>query len=237
MKRPMRKNVSKTLLDMYGRMAAHFGPLDWWPGDTPFEIAVGAILTQNTNWTNVEKAIANLKRAGLLEPRALRALPVGRLAGLIRPSGYFNVKAKRLHNFLKFLVDGYGGSLEKMFRVPLRELREKLLAVNGIGPETADSILLYAGGLTTFVVDAYTKRVLSRHGLIRGDESYEDVKRLFEENLPPNEALYNEFHAQFVNVGKNFCRTRPLCESCPLGEMKSARARRMANAKGKGAKR
>ena len=212
----MHKNAKKTLRRIYRKLLAHFGPLDWWPGDTPFEIAVGAILTQNTNWGNVERAIANLKESKLLAPRALYAVPLRKLAQLIRPSGYFNVKAKRLRAFLEFLVKEYGGSMKRMFRTPLPELRERLLAVNGIGPETADSILLYAGNLPVFVVDAYTKRALSRHGLLDGNEDYETTRRLFEENLPRDVALYNEFHAQFVNLGKHYCKPRPLCDECPI---------------------
>ncbi len=212
----MHGNAKKTLRRIYRKLLAHFGPLNWWPGDTPFEITVGAILTQNTNWSNVERAIANLKERKLLTPRALYAVPLKKLAQLIRPSGYFNVKAKRLRAFLEFLMKEYGGSMKRMFRTPLPELREQLLAVNGIGPETADSILLYAGNLPVFVVDAYTKRALSRHGLLDGNEDYETVRRLFEENLPRDVALYNEFHAQFVNLGKHYCKPRPLCDECPI---------------------
>ena len=212
----MSGHISKTLLAMHEKMLSHFGPLHWWPGDTPFEVIVGAILTQNTAWTNVEKAIANIKQAGALGPERLRKMPRARLARLIRPSGYYNIKAKRLKSFLDFPHNEYGGSVKRMFREGAEVLREKLLAVNGIGPETADSILLYAGGVPTFVVDAYTKRILSRHALLDGNEKYEEVKQLFETNLPRDAQLYNEFHAQIVNVGKNYCRRKPHCDNCPL---------------------
>ncbi len=216
----MSKQIRTTLLTMHRRLSEHFGPLHWWPGDTPFEIAVGAILTQNTNWSNVERAIANLKEERLLSPKALYAAPQKRLARLIRPSGYYNVKAGRLRCFLEFLFDDFGGSLEKMFRTPPDELRERLLAVKGIGPETADSILLYAGGKPVFVVDAYTRRVLSRYGLVRDKADYEEIRRFFEENLPRDVRLFNEFHAQFVNLGKHYCKPKPRCEGCPLAKMK-----------------
>lgn len=168
----------------FALLARHFGPQRWWPGDTPFEVCVGAILTQNTAWTNVEKAVANLRRARVLSPRRLRALSHHRLASLIRPAGYFNVKARRLRSFLDFLHAEFRDDLPRLFRLPTAVLREKLLAVNGIGPETADSILLYAGGHESFIVDAYTKRVLVRHGWTPPDPDYHDVKSLFERSLP-----------------------------------------------------
>jgi endonuclease-3 related protein len=212
----MPKNAAKTLMAMHRRMYEHFGPLHWWPGDTPFEIIVGAILTQNTAWTNAKKAIANIKNAGALSAEALHKMQPARLAALIKPSGYFNIKAKRLKSFLDFLFRQYGGSLRRMFREKPGALREKLLAVNGVGPETADSILLYAGNITTFVVDAYTKRIFSRHGMLTGKEKYDEVKKFFEANLPRKTQLYNEYHAQIVNVGKLFCRRAPRCAECPL---------------------
>ena len=201
---------------MHRKLSEHFGPLNWWPGETPFEIAVGAILTQNTNWTNVEKAIASLKAEKALTPKTLYALPERELARLIRSSGYHNVKARRLRNFLRFLFENYDGSLRKMFLASTDNLRVELLEIKGIGPETADSILLYAGGKQTFVIDAYTRRALSHHGLIDGKEKYECVKRMIEANLPRDVALYNEFHAQFVNLGKYYCKPKPKCEGCPL---------------------
>jgi endonuclease-3 related protein len=210
------KPLHKTLLKIYNILFNTFGPQHWWPGDTPFEIAVGAILTQNTNWSNVERAINNLKDNGALDPEVLYRMPITRLARLIRPAGYFNVKAKRLKNFITFLVERYGGSMDKMRSADPTSLREELLSINGIGPETADSILLYALDMPVFVIDAYTKRVLTRHGLADGKESYDELQALFHKNLDPDKDLYNEFHALFVRIGKEYCKPRPRCESCPL---------------------
>ncbi len=202
----------------YRALFAALGPQHWWPARTPFEVIVGAILTQNTAWVNVERALANLRREQLLTPLALERVSVARLARLIRPSGYFRQKAKKLKAFLRFLRKEHGGSLKRMFHTPTAELREKLLRVHGIGPETADSILLYAGNHPVFVVDAYTKRILERHGLAGEKAGYEDVRRLFEQNLPGDTRLYNEYHGLLVNVGKNWCRARsPRCDTCPLG--------------------
>ena len=196
--------------------AAH-GSQDWWPGRTTFEVIVGAILTQNTSWTNVEAAIANLRREKLLTPRAIESVSEARLRRLIRPSGYFRQKTKTLKAFVAFLRREYRGSLAKMFRTPTGTLREQLLEVRGIGPETADSILLYAGGHPVFVVDAYARRMLERHGLTDGKPIYEDIRALFEHSLPPDATLYNEFHALIVHTGKHFCRKRePRCEGCAL---------------------
>jgi endonuclease-3 related protein len=192
--------------------------MHWWPAKTPFEVIVGAILTQNTAWSNVKRAMASLRRERLLTSRALERVPVGKLARLVRPSGYFRQKARKLKAFVGFLRRDFGGSLVRMFRTPTAELRERLLGVHGIGPETADSILLYAGNHPVFVVDAYTKRILLRHELVGEKASYEDVRQLFERSLPRDTALYNEFHALLVNVGKNWCRAQqPRCEQCPLG--------------------
>ena len=199
-------------------LADKLGPQHWWPAETPFEVIVGAILTQNTSWKNVEAAIANLKREKLLSPIAMERVSVRRLERLIRSSGYFRQKAKKLKAFVRFLRLEYGGALKRMFRTPTAELREKLLGVHGIGPETADSILLYAARREVFVVDAYTKRILSRHGWTEEDVDYEEMRSLVENNLPRDVSLYNEFHAQFVQVGKNWCRPRdPRCSECPLG--------------------
>ncbi|MBN1493410.1 MAG: endonuclease III domain-containing protein, partial [Candidatus Omnitrophica bacterium] len=183
---------------------------------TPFEVMVGAILTQNTAWANVEKAIVNLKRAKVLTPKALFAVPEKKLARLIKPSGFFNVKAKRLRIFLGYMKEHYGFSVAKMKARDLDELRKELLGVNGIGRETADSILLYALEKPTFVVDAYTKRILSRHGLCGKNDDYNVVKALFEDNLEQDTDLFNDFHAQIVNCAKDFCRTKPRCDACPL---------------------
>jgi endonuclease III related protein len=207
------------LADVYRRLFEAFGPQSWWPGESPFEVMVGAVLTQNTSWLNVERAIRNLGEADLLEPKALYAVPVEELEELIRPAGYFRVKARRLRNLLEFVVERFGGSLDEMFHVPLADLRRQLLEVNGIGPETADSILLYAGLLPTFVVDAYTHRVLSRHGWIDFDADYHQIKDYIEGELSQDVPLYNEFHALLVRLGKDYCRkTKPKCEECPLRE-------------------
>ena len=211
------KQLSNTLKKTYEKLFAAFGPQHWWPGDTPFEIIVGAILTQNTAWTNVEKAIHNLKKAKLLTPGKLHDLSQDEIAKYIRPAGYFNIKAKRLKCFLNYLFDNYGGNLKKMFKKRTDALRRELLSVNGIGPETADSILLYAGDHPVFVVDAYTKRIFSRHQVIKADAEYHDIQELFMKNLPHDVKMFNEYHALIVKAGKDFCRTRkPLCSRCPL---------------------
>lgn len=204
------------LESIYRKLYKAFGPQHWWPGDTPFEVAVGAILTQNTNWGNVEKAIANLKKEGVLSARRLHELPVERLAQLIRPAGYFNVKAGRLKAFLDFLMENYKGSLQKMRSGDVYKLREELLSVNGIGPETADSILLYALEKPVFVIDAYTKRILSRHDIMGHDEPYAKFQELFHSAIKRDVRLFNEFHALLVMTGKNFCRPKPVCGACPV---------------------
>jgi len=213
----MNSGLSNTIKKTYRKLFTAFGPQHWWPGDTPFEVIVGAILTQNTAWTNVEKAIHNLKKARLLTPRKMHDLSQAELAKYIRPAGYFNIKAKRLKHFLNYLFDNYGGSLNRMFKKRTDALRRELLSVNGIGPETADSILLYAGNHPVFVVDAYTKRIFSRHQIIKADAEYHDVQEIFMKNLPHNIKMFNEYHALIVRIGKDFCRNRkPLCSRCPL---------------------
>jgi endonuclease III related protein len=208
---------SAPLRAYYDALFATHGPQHWWPGRTAFEIIVGAILTQNTSWTNVEIAIRNLRREKLLTPRALEEVSFTRLARLIRSSGYFRQKAKKLKCFVRFLRSEHGGSLARMFRTPTAELREKLLSVHGIGPETADSILLYAGKHLVFVVDAYTRRLLERHQLATPAQSYDEIRELFERSLPADAPMYNEFHALIVRTGKEHCRTRnPRCNECPL---------------------
>jgi endonuclease-3 related protein len=177
---------------------------------------VGAVLTQNAAWTNVERAIANLKQSSVLTPGALLSLPVGRLERLIAPSGFFRVKARRLRNFLDYFAGRHAGSVARMRRHPLPRLRQELLAVNGIGPETADSILLYALNKPSFVIDAYTRRILSRHAIIPGNADYDSTKLLFESNLPASVKLYNEFHALLVKLARRHCRVRPVCDDCPL---------------------
>ncbi len=209
----------KLLMEMYGAMLGKLGPSNWWPGDTPFEVAVGAILTQNTNWQNVDKAISNLKKAALLEPEAMHALPLEELQQLIRPAGYFRVKAVRLRNFLDFLKIEADFDISSLSGGELQEMRPKLLGVNGIGPETADSILLYALGYPTFVVDAYTARIFNRHGLVPNDVSYAELQDYFMDSLDHDHLLFNEYHALLVRVGKDWCKKRQgLCQTCPLGK-------------------
>jgi endonuclease-3 related protein len=209
--------MALTLRYIYKKLFSHFGPQHWWPGETPFEVAIGAILTQNTNWLNVEKAINNLKKHGLLSPKKLYYLPEKRLANLIRSSGYYNLKARRLREFLKLLFLAYHGSLKEMSHMETRTLRRELLSVKGIGPETADSILLYAFGKPVFVVDAYTKRVFSRHRIIKEGADYADVQDLFMRCLKEDVRLFNEYHALIVKLGKDFClRRKPKCDICPL---------------------
>jgi endonuclease III related protein len=204
--------------EYYNSLFTAFGPQHWWPGKTKFEVIVGAILTQNTSWTNAELAIVSLRAEGLLSPAAIRDVPLRRLETVIRPSGYFRQKARTLKAFCAFLQAEFGGSLKGMFEAPTIALREKLLGVFGIGPETADSILLYAGGHPVFVVDAYTKRMLARHGWAHGKTKYEDVRRMFERQFPGDAERFNEFHALIVHNGKHFCRKQePLCSECPLG--------------------
>lgn len=215
----MSGSSSGDLMDVYQRLLAAFGPQGWWPGDTPLEIMLGAVLTQNTSWKNVEKALENLRQADLLDLAALAALPTEELAEIIRPAGYYRVKAKRLKNLLAFIDERYEGSLERMFATSLSTLREELLAVSGIGPETADSIFLYAGGLPSFVVDAYTARVFKRHGWIEPEADYHAIQEHFTSGLPEEAPLFNEYHALIVEVGKRYCGKTPQCEECPLCEL------------------
>lgn len=204
--------------EYYNALFTHFGPQHWWPGKTPFEIIVGAILTQNTSWTNVEKAIGNLRAAKLLSPAAIEKVPLRRLEGLVRPSGYFRQKARKLKAFCSFLRAEYRGSLKRLSATPTIVLRQKLLGVFGIGPETADSILLYAAGHPVFVVDAYAKRMLVRHGWANEKSKYEEIRWTFERQFPGNARRFNELHALIVSTGKQFCkRGEPLCDRCPLG--------------------
>jgi len=205
---------------IYEQLFKVFGPRNWWPGDTPFEISIGAILTQNTAWTNVEKAIKNLKKDNLLDPKKLKNIPQDKLAELIRPAGYYHLKANRLKEFIEFLFSNYDGNLDKMFKRDMWELRGELLKVKGIGLETADSILLYAGNKPIFVVDAYTRRILIRHNLIDKKASYSQIQELFMNNLPQNIQLYNEFHALIVQLGKEICKSKYNCSLCPLKELK-----------------
>ena len=205
-----------TLEQIFAAMHARFGPTHWWPGDTPFEIAIGAILTQNTAWRNVELAIANLKRGKLLGPRRMLRCDIDTLEAAIRPTGYFRQKAKRLRGFCIHLETRYHSSMARMAARPLAELREELLELNGIGPETADDILLYACGKPVFVVDTYTRRILSRHGLVPPDIKYEELRAYFEMRLAENVEHFSEFHGLIVYTGKNYCRTEAQCAGCPL---------------------
>ena len=194
-------------------LSAH-GPQHWWPGDTPFEIMVGAVLTQNTAWTNVEKAIANLVKHDKLSAAAIVAARKDHLANWLRPSGYFNVKAERLKNFCRWYVEA--GGFNALSKLDTDTLRDSLLSVNGVGPETADDILLYAFDRPVFVIDAYTRRLFSRLGLIVGDEAYDDLRLACEDRLGADAGLYNEFHALIVLHAKTVCRVRPRCGDCML---------------------
>jgi endonuclease III related protein len=211
--------MATMLMDIYYRLHQRFGDQYWWPGETPFEIIIGAILTQSTSWKNVEKAIANLKQEHLLSCRALWEIEEKRLAELIRSSGYYNAKAKKVKSFVQFLHDRYQCRLNKMFATPVSELRIELLAVHGIGEETADSILLYAGNKPVFVIDAYTKRIFSRLGIIKPRIKYQEVQQLFMHHLPTDAKLFNEYHALLVAFGKSQCAKRPNCLSCFLKDI------------------
>jgi endonuclease III related protein len=208
--------TAETLESMYELMLKRFGPQHWWPGQTEYEMMVGAILTQNTAWTNVAKAIANLRREDALSPQVIHGMDVEKLAELIRPAGYYNVKARRLKNFSEWLMDRCQGDLKRLDKVDTEVLREELLGVSGIGRETADSILLYAMNRTTFVVDAYTARVFFRHFIIDADADYELIKEICQQNLPADRQMFNEYHALLVRTGKDFCKTKALCKGCPL---------------------
>ncbi len=201
---------------IYEKLNSHFGDLGWWPADSAFEVIIGAILTQNTAWQNVELAIENIKAVNLLDPVSMNVIDYRILEKLIRPSGYFRIKASRIKNFVNFLQNRYDCDLDKMFCDDLWQLRKKLLEVKGIGKETADSILLYAGHKPIFVIDAYTKRILIRHGIIDQNTSYDELQKYFMRNLPEEVNLYKQYHALIVNTGKKFCRKSPLCEECPL---------------------
>jgi len=208
--------LSDRLLEIYRRLYAVYGPQRWWPAETPFEVIVGAILTQSAAWANVEKAIANLNAADALSARGLARLSEGDLAGLVYPAGYYNAKARKLKVFVEMLGSRFGGELERLLATPREELRGLLLATHGIGPETADSILLYAAGRPVFVIDAYTRRLFSRLGVAPPRVSYDSWQALFMENLEADAALFNEYHALIVRQGKEVCRRRPRCDVCPL---------------------
>ena len=205
------------ILKFYQKLYRHFGPQHWWPGETPFEVMVGAILTQNTAWKNVERAIENLKKENALSPEEINKMNIEKLAQLIKPSGFYNLKAKRLKSFIERFMEDFHGDIQGMKKLEKRRLREWLLSIPGIGRETADSIILYAIEKPIFVVDAYTRRIFSRHGFIKGDEDYDEIQEIFHKNLPVDTGLFNEYHALIVRLGKDYCKKQnPLCETCPL---------------------
>ncbi|MCJ7686155.1 MAG: endonuclease III domain-containing protein [Desulfobacteraceae bacterium] len=210
--------LGQRLMEMFDLLLAHFGPQNWWPAKTELEVMIGAILTQNTNWTNVEKAISNLKNKDLVSLDSLVSLSVEDLAKVIQPAGYYNIKAKRLKNLINFIFDQYDGDLAGLLQEETDRLREGLLSVNGVGPETADSIILYAAKRPLFVVDAYTHRILNRHAMVGEDVTYYDLQGLFMDHLLEDAPLFNEFHALIVLAGKNYCRKNPRCEDCPLNQ-------------------
>jgi endonuclease-3 related protein len=210
---------TQTLLLIYRRLYERYGLQHWWPGDSPFEVIVGAILTQSAAWQNVEKAIANLKNAGVMSPSAIRNIPQDELAQLIRSTGYYNAKAAKLKAFVTWLAVTYNNNLEKMFAIDTGSLRSELLAVHGIGPETADSILLYAGDKPVFVIDAYTRRIISRLGLASAVDSYDGYQAFFTANLPLDTRLFNECHALIVRHAKECCRKQPVCCNCCLKDI------------------
>lgn len=207
------------LLEIYTKLLDAFGPQGWWPANSDFEMCVGAILTQSTAWVNVEKAIANMRCGGLLDPAVIGKMPDEALAEVIRPSGYYNAKAQKLKTFCKHLHQRHGGSLVSLFHVKLPDLREELLSIWGIGPETADSIILYGARRPVFVVDSYTRRIFGRLGLTPPQVDYALLQRFFMENLSPDVPLFQEYHALIVALGKDICRPSPICSRCPLGDL------------------
>lgn len=215
----MKKNLLTNLLDIYRVLFEKFGGQHWWPAETEFEVIVGAILTQAAAWKNVELAIKNLKAENLLMPEGIYKTSEAKLRKIIRPAGYFNAKARKLKEFVNFLFENYDGNLKLMLNQPHEKLRGELLSIWGIGPETADSIVLYAANKPSFVVDAYTKRIFSRIGLVNNNVNYENLKKFFEENLPRDVKLYNEFHALLVKLGKEYCKPKPLCDECPVRDV------------------
>jgi endonuclease-3 related protein len=213
------QSVGRALLNIYRRLLGHFGPQYWWPAQEPFEVIVGAILTQSAAWGNVEKAVANLRAAEALSPKTLRRLPLSKLAKLVHPCGYYNAKALKLKSFSFWLGNHYKDDLDRLFATDTDDLRQQLLSIHGIGQETADSILLYAANKPIFVIDAYTRRIINRIGLAPKRDSYAAYQALFMEHLPPDAGLFNEYHALLVCQGKNVCRRRPLCPQCCLNDL------------------
>ncbi len=210
---------ARKLLEIYRRLHAAYGPQRWWPGDSPFEIVVGAILTQSAAWVNVEKALQNLRAAGVLSPEGLLRVGLDELARLIYPAGYYNAKARKLKAFGEMLFDRHGGELGTLFALPVPQLRQELLATHGVGQETADAVILYAAGKPVFVIDAYTRRVFSRLGLAPARDSYASWGAIFSEALPPNVQLFNEYHALIDRHAKTVCHKVPLCDQCCLREI------------------
>jgi len=209
-------STAERLKEMFDLLFRRFGPQHWWPGETQLEIIVGAVLTQNTNWKNVEKAIRNLKERDILSLEALHGHSLPELAEAVRPAGFYNLKAKRLRNLLDLIMGRHEGDLQGFLAEEPSTLREALLSVKGIGRETADSILLYAAQAPVFVIDAYTYRILHRHGMAYEQATYDELQALFMENLPEDSHLFNEFHALIVRTGKDYCRKSPRCGACPL---------------------
>ncbi len=203
-------------MEVYGLLLSEFGPQNWWPAETELEMMIGAVLTQNTAWNNAERAIQNLKNKNLLSVNSLYEMSPDILAEYIKPAGYYNLKAKRLKSLVRLIKEGFDGNIEKLFSLDTESLRKSLLSVNGIGMETADSIVLYGAGRSVFVVDAYTYRILARHGLIYEEAGYEDIQVFFMDNLDNDAELFKEFHALIVKAGKEFCKKKPLCSQCPL---------------------
>lgn len=217
--------MNSQLLAIYSKLLGAFGPQHWWPAQSPFEVIVGAILTQNTAWTNVERAIEGLRKADLLTPAALAQMPLAGLQEVIRPAGFYRQKSLRLQRIAALLAEGHAGDVERFLAGSLIDVRRMLLNLHGIGPETADSILLYAGGHPSFVVDAYTMRIFTRLGFLRGQEGYESVRSFFMAHLPNETPLFNEYHALIVALAKCSCRKRaPRCAECPLGGICAASA-------------
>ena len=213
------QTVGRRLFDIYNRLFTFYGPQYWWPAEEPFEVMVGAILTQSASWRNVEKAITNLKAAGVLSPAELRRLSLPEIATLIHPSGYYNAKSRKLKALAKWLGDGYGDDIARMAAQGTEKLRRQLLSVYGVGPETADSIILYAANQPVFVIDAYTRRIIDRLGFASGQGSYQVYQVLFMNNLPGDAKLFNEYHALLVQLGKEVCRKLPLCARCCLSDL------------------
>jgi endonuclease III related protein len=209
-------NVSHRIKEFYYSLYNRYGPQNWWPAESALECILGTILTQNTSWKNVERAFQNLKSRGLVSVEKLDSIPTEKLANLIRPSGYFNQKAIKIKTFIRYIKETYNGDLDKMFDEDTHQLRERLLSIKGIGPETADSILLYALKKPVFVIDAYTYRILSRHSVIPKETSYQEMQDLLMDSVPKDVQVFNEYHALLVKVGKEHCKKKALCKGCPL---------------------